>query len=909
MKKIIEFFVCCFFRTAFWFRYRIQYKGLEKLNPTNLNKPGGVIFLPNHPTVFVDATAITIGLWPKFPLRPLIVEYMYYLPIINFTMRKLNALPVPDFDKSSNSLKKKKIETIIQSVIEGLHHGDNFLLFPSGRTKSTAYEAIDGASATHRIVQEAKDANIVLVRVKGLWGSSFSRAMTGKAAPFFPTLFKGIKAVFKNFLFFTPRRDVIIEFEPAPADFPYNASRIELNKYLEQWYNKPDGLRPQTVPLPGDSLIQIPYTIWSNEVPKLWQPKIADPNDSLLTNVPVEIQKKVLAELATLLNRDPSTITPSMNLSSDLGMDSLDLSELLSFLQTEFDVEGVHAPDLDTVGQLMQIAAKKIVIEDKAEEVLANTSKWKAPKEHTRIQLAEGETIPEVFLNRCALMGNRSATADAVSGILTYSQLKMRALLLADHIRKFPGDYIGILLPASTAATLLVFACQLAGKIPLMVNWTIGPRHLKAVVELSNIEVVLTSWSFIERLHNVDLTGIEDKLIMLEDERPKFTLGMKIKAFIQSKLPTQTILKMLPASKLTPDSIAVLLFTSGTESLPKGVPLTHKNVLSNQRTVLDRFDFYSDDVLLAILPPFHSFGFTVSSFLGLLAGLRIAYSPDPTDGKRLALAFAHWKATIICGAPTFIRSMLQAATPDQLKTMRYCVTGAEKMPPDIEKAMEKLGKSQGLVEGYGVTECSPIISSTLPGKPRIGIGKPFPGIEVKIVDLATNEPVPAGTQGMIITTGPNVFNGYLNPGLASPFLTMEGKRWYITGDLGYIDAEENITLTGRLKRFVKVGGEMLSLAALEEALIKAVHLQNHCQDTETQDGAEIPALAITAKEIAGERPQITLFSTTGITIEQANRILKEAGFSNLVKVSAVKILPELPLMGTGKINYRKLEEL
>lgn len=904
MKKLIEFLVCCFFRTAFWFRYRIHYKGLENLNASTLNKPGGVLFLPNHPTVFVDSTAILIGLWPKFTLRPLIVEYMYYLPVINFAMRKLNALAVPDFDKSSNSLKKKKIEKIIQSVIEGLHHKDNFLLFPSGRTKSTAYEAIDGASAAHRIVQDAKDANIVLVRVKGLWGSSFSRAMTGKAAPFFPTLMKGIKAVFKNFLFFTPRREIIIEFVPAPADFPYNATRIEFNKYLEQWYNKPDGLRPQTAPLPGDSLIQIPYTIWSNEVPKLWQPKVPDPKDSLPTNVPKEVQQKVLAELATLLNKDPSAITPSMNLSSDLGMDSLDISELISFLQTEFEVDEVRAPDLGTVGQVMQIAAKIVVIEDKGEEILADTAKWTAPREHKRIQLAEGETIPEVFLNRCAMLGSTCATADAISGILSYSQLKMRALLLADHIRKFPGEYVGILLPASTGATLLIFACQLAGKIPLMVNWTIGPRHLKAVAELTNVEVVLTSWSFIERLHNVDLEGIEDKLVMLEDERPKFTIGMKLKALLQSKLPTSTLLKMLPGGKLTPDSTAVLLFTSGTESLPKGVPLTHKNVLTNQRAVTDRFDFYTDDVLLAILPPFHSFGFTVSSFLGLLAGLRIAYSPDPTDGKRLAQAFAHWKATIVCGAPTFIRAMLQAATPDQLKTMRYCVTGAEKMPPDIEKAMAKLGKSEGLIEGYGVTECSPIISSTLPRQPRVGIGKPFPGIEVKIIDLATDAPVPSGTQGMIITSGPNVFNGYLNPGLASPFLNMEGKRWYITGDLGYLDPEGNIILTGRLKRFVKVGGEMLSLASLEEALNKAVHLEAH----HTND-VDVPALAITAKEIAGERPQIALFSTTQITVDKANKILKEAGFSNLVKISAVKILPELPLMGTGKINYRKLEEL
>lgn len=901
MKTILEWMLAIVLKISLWFRYRVTIVGLEKLNKETLNKPGGTLFLPNHPTIFVDASIASLALWPKYRLRPLIIEYMYRMPIINWAMRLVDALSVPNFYTSSNSLKRKKNEKVIQEVIKGLEHGQNFLIFPSGRVKHGAFEAIDGASAVHRLVQEAPNANVVLIRIKGLWGSSFSQALTGKNPAMFPTIMNGIKHILKNLIFFTPRRHVVVEIEPAPADFPYAGDRVEFNKYLERWYNRPDGMGPQKGDYPGDSLVLVSYSMWGNDFPTIWKPKHLTDEGIPLHAIPENVRKKVMDKVSELSMRDPSTIQPELNLTADLGLDSLDVAEIAAFLDDQFDVSGVTVEDLTTVGRLMAIASKLVVCEGAKEEE-KDISKWNKPIPHKRIQLADGDTIPEVFLNSCARMGHAVACGDMRAGVVTYSQLKMRAILLAKYIQKLPGEYIGIMLPASVAASATILACQLAGKVPLMVNWTVGPRHLQAVMELSKVKTVLTSWAFIERLQNVDLAEMDDLLVMLEDVRSEFTLVDKLKALSLSYCPTPVILKAFGMDKRSKDSEAVLLFTSGTENMPKGVPLSHANILSNQRAALQSLEIYSDDVVFGILPPFHSFGFTVSSLIGLLAGGRVAYYPDPTNGKQLANNFARWGVTIMCGAPTFIRGMLKAATAEQLKTMRLCVTGAEKAPIELDLALDLLGKRDSIMEGYGITECAPVLTMSDAGLGRKGVGKPLPGVELCLVNIDTHAPVETGMQGMILARGPNIFSGYLNPGLASPFLTVGGKEWYVTGDLGHLDPEGNLIISGRLKRFIKVGGEMVSLASIEEALLGEA-IKKGLTPT-TQEG---PILAICAKELPGEKPNISLYCKFPTTVDDVNKSLRDAGFSNLVRINSVTQLAEIPIMGSGKTNYRALE--
>lgn len=900
LKKIVEYCVAYLIKFSLLFRYKIKVIGYEKLNSKNLKASGGILFLPNHPAVFVDPSAVTLAVWPKFPIRPMIVEYMYYLPFVHWLMKFMDALPIPSFATATNTLKRKKSEEVLQTVIENLRKGQNFMIYPAGKLKNGSMESLGGASGVHKVIQNVSNVNIVLVRTKGLWGSSFSKAFTGVTPPLFPTLWNGIKIVFKNLLFFTPKREIIIELEPAPDDFPYHGTRLEMNRYLEAWYNRPDGLTKQEGKSPGDSLVLVPYSIWSNEKPQALQSLEKKDMAIDVSTVSPDIHQKVVDQLGVMSDIDPAKITPQMTISSDLGLDSLDTAELAVFLHDQFDIKHVPVSELTTVGKVLAIASKQIVCKAEAIESSVDLAKWKKPISEERCTIPKGETIPEVFLNTCEKYSKRAACVDARSGVLTYQDLKMRAILLAHYIQSLPGKYIGILLPASTAASACILACQLAGKIPLMVNWTVGSRHLESVSTLSHVEIILSSWAFLDRLEGVDLTPIEDKLIMLEDARRNFGIKQKIKAYLLSKRKTADILKTFNPKKLQGTDIAVLLFTSGTESLPKGVPLSHANILFNHRAIISEIDVKTTDVLYGILPPFHSFGFTVSTFLGLLCGIRTAYYPDPTDGFRLAKGFEEWGITIMCGAPTFIRGMLKAANPKQLTSMRLCVTGAEKAPQELFQKVDELGQGRYLLEGYGVTECAPIISFNRQGRPPAGVGPAMPGVDLLIVHPETYEKVAAGQQGLILVHGPNVFDGYLNPGLDSPFIELDGKKWYKTGDLGYLDEENNLYISGRAKRFIKLGGEMISLTAIEDALLQMAPKKGWPL---IEEG---PTLAICAKETV-DKPKVYLFTRFIVSADEVNLALKEAGFSNLVKVSSTFHLDDIPLMGTGKVNYRLLE--
>lgn len=900
MKKILIFFLYWWFRILIALRYRIKVKGLEHLNSNTLNKKGGVLFLPNHPSVLIDPLIVALSVWRKYPIRPMVVEYMYYTPFVGWFLRLVNSLPVPDFGSSSNSLKRKKSDEMVNVVVDGLKHKENFLIYPAGKTKSTGLESIGGASAVQKIIHDVPEVNVVLVRIKGLWGSSFSRAFLGKAPPILPTLAASFKHLLKNLIFFSPRRDVIVELYPAPADFPYNASRLEMNKWLENWYNQPDGLTKQQGERPGDSYVLVSLSRWGYVVPETVKKEMVDQTVDL-SKVPEIAKEKITKKLAELADMDKSKIQPGMDLASDLGLDSLDMAEMVGFIQDQFDIDNVPVHEMTTVGRIMGIASHQVTLPEKVVESTVDLSKWETKRGRKRVEMPPGKTMIEVFLNQAGQLKKEACCGDERLGVASYSQMKLRAIILAEYIRTLPGPYVGIMLPASVMANILVLAVQLAGKTPLMVNWTVGPRHLESVIKLSNVQTVLTSWAFLDKLDNIELNGMEDRLVMLEDLKHKFGLKQKLQGLYRSKLSNQRLMKLFKIDKKTEDDMAVLLFTSGTEGMPKGVPLTHKNIISNQKGIIDMIALYSDDVIHGILPPFHSFGFTVSGMLGTLVGIRIGFYPNPTEGKALAKSIERWKVTIGCGAPTFIKGILRAAEPEQLVTLRIFATGAERCPPELLELVAEKGKPGILTEGYGITECSPVLTFNTPGKPNVGVGKPAPEVELKIVHQETNEPLPLGERGMILAHGPNIFNGYINPGISSPFVYVDNKKWFKTGDLGYLDPEGNLTISGRLKRFVKIGGEMISLASIEEALFE------HAVKHKLQLAPEGPSVAVAAKEQEGEKTKFYVFSVFKISVDEANAALKAAGFTNLVKVATVHQIPEMPLLGTGKINYRALE--
>ena len=904
MKKIIIKIIVRMIRAVFWLRYRIKVKGLENINQSTLKKSGGVLFLPNHPTLFIDPTILSTILWSKFPIRPMITDDFYYMPIIHSLMIFIKALPIPNYDVSNNSLKRKKGEKIVQTVIKDLEAGDNFLIYPAGRIKQTSKEIIGGASAIHRVIEGAPNANIVLVRIKGLWGSSFSRAITGKSPSLTETLKLNFVHLLKNLIFFTPRREVVIEFEMAPQDFPLHASRLELNHWLEDWYNKPDGLTIQKGELPGDSLIFVSYSMWRNDVPKSYQDSLPELDTFDLDSISSKVRVKVYQEISRITGLPEEEIRPNANFNLDYGMDSLDVSELSSFIQHNFDVQFVPVAELTTVGRALEIADLKVVCKEKGKvAAVIDFNKWNQKIPRKKQGIAHGNTIPEVFLNNCARMGDSIACGDEVSGLVNYRDLKMRVILLANYIRKLPGSYIGILLPSSVAAYAVILACELAGKVPMLINWTMGTRHLEAIKMLSDVKVVLTSWAFIDRLDNIDLRIIEDTLIMLEDVRKTFTLSDKVSAYLLSKKSTYLVMKHFHIDRLSKNDQAVLLFTSGTESLPKGVPLSHENILSNLKQTFDTLEVFTDDVLFGILPPFHAFGFTISGLLGLLSGNKIVYTPNPMDGQKLANIVMNWRVSIMCGAPTFLKSMLKAGSPNHFKTLKLCVTGAEKAPPELFTLAEQMGCRQSIFEGYGITECSPVLTMNRPGKAPAGVGEPLNGVELLIVHPDTYQPLGGLERGLVLASGSNVFSHYINPDETSPFIHINGKKWFKTGDLGYIDDENRLILSGRKKRFVKIGGEMISLTAIEDALLQQAFTRGW---TIAEEG---PTLAVCAKESLDTKTKIVLFSIFETTVDEVNGALRDAGFSNLVKVSFVIKLNTIPIMGSGKIFYRELENI
>jgi long-chain-fatty-acid--[acyl-carrier-protein] ligase len=574
-----------------------------------------------------------------------------------------------------------------------------------------------------------------------------------------------------------------------------------------------------------------------------------------------------------------------------------------AYLGENYGIKGLTTEDLSTVSQIIAMAAKGEHKTNESASVEVKTPKeWLGDNRTGEVSVAPGETLIEAFLQQASQTPKALAIGSDQSGVLNYKRAKIAVLLLAARFAELPGKYVGLMLPATAAANLSVLALMLAGKVPVMINWTQGPRHLESVVRSSGIEVCLTSWVFIEKLEGVEFGPLDDITLMLEDMRQKFSFSDKLRAAMRSMRSVKSILKSYGATKLSSDDHAVVLFTSGTEAEPKGVPLTHGNILSNLRSSIQTLRPVYSDCIMSILPPFHSFGFTITGMLPLVTGMSVATYPDPTDGLGVARSIQRWKATLIAGAPSFLNGVLQAATPEMLESLRVIVTGAERAPKSLLEHAERLAPHVQLVEGYGITECSPVLSVNLDARNPVGVGKAVEGVEFLIVRTETHEPVEKGERGLLLCRGPNVFHGYLQGTERDPFITVEGKKWYNTGDLGYLDDEDNLILAGRLKRFAKIGGEMVSLGAVEEAVLAAA------PEWEWPLQLEGPSVAVLAEETT-RKTLLTLACTFEASTRQINKVLNTAGFSNLVRVSKVKQVDHIPLMGTGKVNYRELTKM
>ncbi len=884
------FRVFCFLgRILLSLRYKIEIKGKEKLTKEMLHKKGGVLFLPNHPA-HIDPLFVVAYFWPKFFMRPLVIDYMYRLPGIHFLMKQIRALPIPNFESSINEFKLKQAEESLKEIEEGLKRGDSFLLYPSGRIKETSKEVVGGASATHSLLQKIPETNVVLVRTTGLWGSIFSRALTHKSPPVYKNILHSLWILAKNIFLFTPRRKVILELEVNPVDFPWDGSRIELNRFLEGWYNRypveEEGMR-----LSEEKLTLISHSIWRKELPKVLPPP-SKKRKNTEVSIPVEVKKSIYQELAVLSHKKAKEIEEEDSLALDLGLDSLNIAHLIAFLSDHFSVKGVFPENLSTVRDVLEAA-----VQNKEEQREEEETAFGWPKEKNR-PFAEApvtKTIYESFLRSCDRMKGFSAVSDDLVGVLTYSRLKIAVFALAESLKEMPGEYVAIMLPASVGAYISILATLFAGKVPVMLNWTLGAKYLNETVRQTHSEIVISSWRFLEKLSYVEFGEITPKIRFLEDIKRKISIKQKLKALFFTKLPTKVFLWWRGFSSVKEDDPCVILFTSGTETIPKGVPLSHKNILSDENGAMQCVRLSQEDILLGILPPFHSFGFSVAGLFPILAGVRVAFSPDPTDSFSLVKAIQKWKATVICSAPSFLKALLHIAKPKELKTLRLFVTGAEKTPEELYKKVYALGEDKVLVEGYGITECSPILTLNRPNLPPKGVGQPIPGVEFCVIHPETKELLDKSQEGELCVKGPNVFGGYLGD-VPSPFIQIKGETWYRTGDLGHFDEKGNLILSGRLKRFTKLGGEMISLGGLEATISQAYPAKEEKYN-----------FAVCAYEKEGEAPYLTLFTTENLSEKEINHTLKKKGFSRLVKIQKVVQLAEIPITGTGKIDYRKLQ--
>ncbi len=855
-------------------RYRVEVRGLDEVRQRGTSR---VLFLPSH-SALIDPVLLMVELDPGFAPRALADEYRISRPVVGPIARLFGARALPNMEREGLSV-MDATRHALDATIAGVHSGENLLFYPSGRLRQQHLEEIRAASGTEILVKAVAEARVVLVRVTGLWGSSYSLAFDGRMPGVVATTWRGLKYLLLNGLFFMPRRHVLVEFEE-PSDFPRGASRMVINRYLEDFYN---ARAPRNT--------YVPYTFWERggvqERPDPEMHRISgDPSQ-----VPEATRRIVVEELTRLTGRTEMALTD--RLAHDLGLDSLAAAELVLWIEKEFGFHAGTPESLVTVGDVVLAASGKGI--SAIETSLKGPSpNWTASAGARLIAVPPGETITEVFLAQASRRPGRIILADQVSGEVTFRRLVLGLLLMVPQIRALPGRYVGIMLPASVGAGLFYLATLFAGKTPVMVNWTTGSRNLVHALDLLGVERVVTAKALLSKLETmgVDLSALSGRFVLAEDIRARFSPAQKIAALVRSYVSWASLRRAVPNRE------AVVLFTSGSENLPKAVPLTHENLLTNVRDVLGVVDFCDRDVLIGMLPPFHSFGISVTTILPLCSGLRTVFHPNPTEAAVLARVISAFRVTVLVGTPTFLNGIVRAAQPGQLDSLRYAVTGAEKCPPAVYEALRRACPGAAILEGYGITECSPVVSANRPEKSIVGsIGKPLDSVEYAVVGLESGEAVARGETGMLLVRGPSIFGGYLNFNGESPFVEWNGKSWYRTGDLVREDESGWLYFEGRLKRFVKLGGEMISLPAIESVLLP--HFASPAD--------EGPPLAVETIGSA-ENPEIVVFSVRPTDREQVNRLIREAGLSPLHNVREVIQVSTIPVLGTGKTDYRGLKE-
>lgn len=528
-------------------------------------------------------------------------------------------------------------------------------------------------------------------------------------------------------------------------------------------------------------------------------------------------------------------------------------------------------------------------------------------------------TLPSIgkqWIDTAKKMGNKISIIDTLGTELSAHKALAGASAMAKRIAKLPEQNIGVLLPTSAAGVITNMAVVLSGKTLINLNYTANPSGFASALEQAGIKTVFTSARFLKKLEGkgIQLEPLLQNLqiIDLEDFAKQISTGEKLCRLIAIKLLPGSVLKFwFTKGSQAADQTAVILFSSGSEGIPKGVQISHRNIGANIKQIRDVLNIEEKDVLMANLPLFHAFGLTVTQFMPLLEGVPLITHADPTDALGSAKAIATHNATVLFGTSTFLRlySRNTKIHPLMLKSLRIVVAGAEKLQEEVRTTFN-LKFNLPIYEGYGATETTPVASVNLPDKietqywsVQIGnkqgsVGMPLPGSSCRIVDPVTFEELPTGEAGMILIGGAQVMLGYLNnpEKTASAIKEIDGMRWYVTGDKGVIDEDGFLFIQDRYSRFAKIGGEMVSLTLVESVLKKSI----------PDESIQVIVVAIEDPK-KGER--LIAITNGEIDKEKIRTEAQQNGLTPLAIPADWMKVDALPLLGSGKTDFSAAKKM
>jgi acyl-[acyl-carrier-protein]-phospholipid O-acyltransferase/long-chain-fatty-acid--[acyl-carrier-protein] ligase len=465
---------------------------------------------------------------------------------------------------------------------------------------------------------------------------------------------------------------------------------------------------------------------------------------------------------------------------------------------------------------------------------------------------------------------------------LTYGRSLVAALILSRKLRRYRDTYIGIMVPTSAGCALAILATLFAGKVPVMINYSTGAEtNARFAQQRCGFRRIITSRALLEKINCQKVDG----MVFLEDILGAVSIVDKVAAASRAAMPTAVLMKSVYGG--VEDDTAVILFTSGSEKMPKGVELSHRNIASNVTTAAERFELGSDDVMMSVLPLFHVFGQSINLWLPLVLGMTNVTYGNPLEFKNVARIIKEEQPTMLVGTPFFLAGYLKQSGTGYFSSLRLVVAGADKVPDWLRSAFSEQQDIQ-LLEGYGATETSPVISVNIPGENRPGsVGRPLPGVQVRIVGVDSGAELPIGHEGKILVKGDLVMKGYFDD-LEETSLRVED-GWYETGDMGLIDEDGYLWHKGRLKRFVKIGGEMVSLVLVESVLESLLPEGVECCVVEIPDARKGANLAVAVSGKVDEKHLIAALAKQLPPVAVPRKFV---------------VLEELPKMGSGKVDFR-----